>query len=83
MTGPAAANDLRKFPATTTAASLNVNAAIAWGVLFLILIAMTDIPATQPFAAAIAWLFFVSVALTFGPAAFRTIITLNKGATAA
>lgn len=57
---------------------MTLNAAVAWGVLFLAFIALTDIPATQQVAAMFAWLFFVSVLFTFGPDAFNTITTINK-----
>lgn len=53
------------------------NAAVGWGILFLVLIAATDIPATQTPAAMMAWLFFVSVLFKFGPDAFKTIQTVN------
>lgn len=56
---------------------MTLNAAIAWGILFLTFVALTDIPATAEVAALFAWLFFVSVLFTFGPDAFNTITTIN------
>lgn len=56
---------------------MTFNAAVGWGILFLVLIAATDIPGTQPIAAGIAWLFFLSVLFKFGPDAFQTIKTVN------
>jgi hypothetical protein len=57
---------------------LTFNAAIGWGVIFLILIAATDVPMTQRPAAMLAWLFLVSVLFKFGPDAFKTIQTVNQ-----
>ena len=38
----------------------------AWGILFIVLLAFTDIPSTGEIAAAIAWLLFLTVALVYG-----------------
>lgn len=59
------------------APGLNVNAAIGWGILFLLLVAGTDIPLLQTPAAMLAWLFFVAVLLLYGPTAFGTVKTVN------
>lgn len=63
---------------TVRAAPLSFNAAIGWGILFLILVAGTDVPALQQPAAMLAWLFFVSVLFKYGPAAFGTISSVNS-----
>lgn len=62
-------------PATSD--GMTIGAAVGWGILFLVLVAMTDIPATQTVAAMFAWLFLVAVLMKFGPAAFGTIKTIN------
>lgn len=54
-------------------------AAVAWGVLFLVFVTMTDIPATASLAAALAWLLFFSILFTYGTKAFETIRTVNTG----
>lgn len=54
--------------------------AIAWGILFLVFVVMTDIPPVAPIGAGLAWLLFVSVLLKYGPEAFGTIKTVNIGA---
>ncbi len=66
------------IPNTSTDSSyIGARAIIAWGVLFIVFIAMTDIPATQPIAAGMAWLLFVAILLKYGPAAFTTLTTVN------
>lgn len=62
---------------SATGGGLTFNAAIGWAVLFLILIVMTDVPATQNVALMFALLFLLSVALKYGPQAFNTITTVN------
>lgn len=63
---------------TSPPTGVTLNAVVAWGVLFLLFVAMTDIPMTQQVAAAFAWLLLVSVLLKYGPDAFTTITTINK-----
>lgn len=65
----------------TDTSYIGARAIIAWGVLFLTFVAMTDIPATQPVAAGLAWLLFVAILLQYGPAAFATLTTLNTSGT--
>jgi hypothetical protein len=62
---------------TTPGGGLTFNAAIGWGVLFMVLIVMTDVPATQNVALMLAILFMLSVIFKYGPAAFGTIKTVN------
>lgn len=57
---------------------MKLETGIAWAVVFMALIAMTDIPLTAEIAAAFAWLIFVSVAMLFGPQAFKSISDLYK-----
>lgn len=52
---------------------LDVPAAVGWGIMFLFLIALADIPATSEVAIGFAWLIFVVVALLYGRDAFRNI----------
>ena len=60
--------------------SLSVGrAVIGWGVLFVVLIGMADIPATAELAAAFAWLIFVSVMMLYGPTALGTLGGLLGG----
>lgn len=47
-----------------------------WAVLFIILIAMADIPASSELAVGFGWLILLSVALAFGPDAFDNISRL-------
>lgn len=61
----------------TTGGGLTFNAAIGWGVLFLVFVVMTDVPATQNIALMLAILFMLSVLFKYGPAAFTTIKTVN------
>lgn len=49
---------------------------LGWGVLFVILVALSDIEATAELAAAFAWLIFVGVMLLYGPQALDTISNL-------
>ena len=66
------------LPANSTDPSyIGARAILAWGVLFLVFVAMTDVPATQPVAAGMAWLLFVAILLQYGPQAFGTLTTLN------
>lgn len=56
---------------------ITVNAAVGWGILFMILIIGTDIPLLQTPAAMIAWLFLVAIVLLYGPAALNTVTSIN------
>ena len=64
---------------TTSNDGVTFNAAIAWGILMLTLVAATDITPLATVGALFAWLFFVSVLYKFGPDAFRTITSINTG----
>jgi hypothetical protein len=65
----------------TNRGGMTVGAAVAWSVLFLALVAMTDIPGTAVIAAGFAWLLLVAILLKFGPDAFGTITSLNQSTT--
>jgi hypothetical protein len=63
---------------TVAGGGLTFQAAVGWGILFLVFVAMTDVPITSQPAAMLAWLFFVSVLFKYGPQAFGTIQTVNS-----
>lgn len=65
----------------TPAIGLTTGRSIAWGILFLTFVAMTDMPALAEVGGAFAWLFLVSVMLKYGPQAFANIKTFNTTAT--
>lgn len=50
-----------------------------WAVLFLMLIAAADVPATAPLASGFGWLIFISIALAFGPDAFANLTKITVG----
>jgi hypothetical protein len=68
------------MPGQPTGGGLTFNAAVGWGVLFLIFMVMTDVPATQNIALMFAILFLLSVTFKYGPAAFGTITSVNTTA---
>lgn len=60
---------------------MTIGNALGWGLLFGALVAGTDIPATAPIAAGLAWLILIAVALLYGPAAAQQISSLNSSST--
>ena len=62
---------------------MTVSVAFGWAVIFLTLIILTDIDATQELGVAFGWLFFISVAIAYGADAFgnvTTVLNMNGGA---
>lgn len=51
---------------------------VAWGVLFLFLIIMAEIPATGDLASAFTWLIVLAMLFSYGPAAFQNLMALMK-----
>lgn len=49
---------------------------VAWGVLFLFLIIMAEIPATGDLASAFTWLIVLTVLFAYGPAAFSNLLVM-------
>lgn len=60
---------------------VTAKATIAWGILFIVFVAMTDMPLLANVGAMFAWLFFLSVLYKYGQSAFRTVSTVNTGST--
>lgn len=46
---------------------------VGWAVLFIMLIAAADVPATAPLAAGFAWLLVISTFIMFGTAGFENL----------
>lgn len=63
-------------PPAPTKGTFTAGTLVAWAFLFTFLIVMADIPATGQLAAAFAMLIFLSVAITYGTAAFENIAKL-------
>jgi uncharacterized membrane protein YhaH (DUF805 family) len=55
------------------------NNAMGWAVLFVFLVILADIPATQALATTFAWLILLSVLMLFGPLAGQNIGSLFGG----
>ncbi len=66
---------------TIDAPILSAQQVLGWGVLYLILIAGADIPATGKIAAAFSWLLFLSIMLFYGVDAFNNLSNLDGGVT--
>lgn len=64
---------------TKDAPILSAQSVLGWGVLYLMLIAAADIPATGKVSAAFAWLLFISILLMFGVDAFNGLTRLLGG----
>lgn len=58
---------------------ISIQQVMGWGVLYLMLIAAADIPATGQLSAAFAWLLFVSILLMFGVDALNGLANLTSG----
>lgn len=56
---------------------MTIGNAVGWGVIFLGLIAATDIPPLASIAAITAWLILVAVLLKYGPPAFTNVSTIT------
>lgn len=60
-----------RAPAKSTGPTMTVPVAAGWGMMFLMLVVLTDIEATAELSVAFAWLILISIALAYGADAFR------------
>jgi len=69
-------------PASSKSASREMTPGtfIAWAFLLVMLVALSEFPATGDLAAAFALLILIAVSLGFGPTAFSNIANLVQGA---
>ena len=60
-----------------TGDGITADKVIAWSILLVVFVVMTDIPVMQPIGAGLAILLLVSVTLKYGPSAFGNVSTFN------